>query len=72
VSNRRQPRDPDPSKVWHTGLDDDTTTVLALLVAATTTCPDCNSEATVDRDGPLVNIRFAHDDGCPWLGGLTR
>lgn len=41
--------------------------------AATFTCPDCASERGTpwrDRHG-ITHVPIAHDNGCPYLAGIT-
>ena len=70
MSNRRKPSNEPNDAPWHTGSVE-SAALLADYIARTTHCPDCNSAATVERDDPLVHVLFTHDDGCPWLSGVT-
>lgn len=43
-------------------------------LAAGFTCPDCHSNhgrTWVDEDG-ITHVTVEHDDGCPYLRGVTR
>lgn len=37
-------------------------------------CEDCNADALVRRDpeSGVYVVTVAHDDGCPWLAGVTQ
>lgn len=40
-------------------------------------CPDCDAWQTVERIDAenghhFYRLTIAHDDGCPWLNGVTR
>lgn len=39
--------------------------------AALAVCPDCDSDVTLQQDGPLYRLTLAHDATCPWLAQHT-
>lgn len=45
---------------------------LAEYLAATTVCPDCASQATVERHDRPVSVRLEHKPGCPLRAGVTQ
>ena len=35
-------------------------------------CPDCDAFQTLDEDHGVYLLTVHHDDGCPFLSGVTR